>query len=89
MPSVQPQKQDIPIHGDDVERGLEDDPSSVTEALDTRLTHEPKDKEDHSAEQDDFEVTWDGDDDPANPMNWSNWRKISIIAMVSSVTFLT
>ncbi|KAK4495853.1 hypothetical protein PRZ48_013121 [Zasmidium cellare] len=41
------------------------------------------------AEQNEFEVTWDGDDHPSNPMNWSNPRKISIIAMLSSVTFLT
>ncbi|KAE8151006.1 major facilitator superfamily domain-containing protein [Aspergillus avenaceus] len=28
-------------------------------------------------------VDWDGDDDPANPMNWSKARKITIIALVS------
>lgn len=89
MPSVESQKQDTPTQGVDVERDLEHDHSSATESLNTHLTQQQEGKEGHAAEQDDFEVTWDGDNDPANPMNWSNWRKISIIAMVSSVTFLT
>lgn len=38
-----------------------------------------------------FEVWWDepADQDPANPMNWSNARKWTIIATVSFITFLT
>ncbi|KAJ5818723.1 hypothetical protein N7474_004314 [Penicillium riverlandense] len=38
-----------------------------------------------------FEVFWDDppDQDPANPMNWSNARKWTIVAIVSFITFLT
>lgn len=34
-------------------------------------------------------VSWDGPDDPANPINWSEKRKWSNIAVISSITFLT
>ncbi|KAK9381924.1 major facilitator superfamily domain-containing protein [Kockiozyma suomiensis] len=33
-------------------------------------------------------VTWDGPDDKTNPMNFSQIRKISVIATVSSLTFV-
>lgn len=38
-----------------------------------------------------LEVFWDepADQDPANPMSWTNARKWTIIAMVSFSTFLT
>lgn len=32
-------------------------------------------------------VTWEGPDDPANPMNWTTRRKWLIIAVVSSISF--
>lgn len=31
--------------------------------------------------------TWDGDDDPRNPRNWSTARKLSIICLVTFATF--
>lgn len=34
-------------------------------------------------------VTWDGPEDPANPMNWSKKKKVLNVATVSMVTFLT
>lgn len=60
-----------------------------TEHLNDARDEEAGGKDDVPTEQDEFEVTWDGNDDPTNPMNWSTWRKASIIAMVSFVTFLT
>jgi hypothetical protein len=35
------------------------------------------------------EVYWDGDDDPANPMNWSTKRKWAGLAVLSFITFIT
>ena len=34
-------------------------------------------------------VDWDGPDDPANPLNWSKKVKWSLIALLSSMTFIT
>ncbi|KAI4224359.1 MAG: hypothetical protein L6R40_008451 [Gallowayella cf. fulva] len=34
-------------------------------------------------------VDWDGPDDPEKPTNWSNRRKYAIVAVISSITFLT
>lgn len=34
-------------------------------------------------------VSWDGPNDPSNPMNWSSGRKWGAMAVVSGVTFLT
>ncbi|KAL8834013.1 MAG: hypothetical protein Q9176_007705 [Flavoplaca citrina] len=34
-------------------------------------------------------VDWDGPDDPEKPTNWANGRKYAIIAIISSITFLT
>ncbi|KIW92148.1 uncharacterized protein Z519_07132 [Cladophialophora bantiana CBS 173.52] len=37
----------------------------------------------------DLIVDWDGDDDPANPMNWPSRRKAINIALLSCLTFVT
>lgn len=37
----------------------------------------------------DFDVFWDGENDPENPMNWSAARRWLIVGMVSFITFLT
>lgn len=34
-------------------------------------------------------VDWDGPDDPQNPMNWTTKRKWGVIAVLSSITFVT
>ena len=33
-------------------------------------------------------VSWDGDDDPANPMNWTERKKWSQVTIVAVLTFL-
>ncbi|KAK5248957.1 hypothetical protein LTR40_011684, partial [Exophiala xenobiotica] len=38
---------------------------------------------------DDFVVDWDGDDDPANPLNWPSKLKGINIACLSCLTFVT
>ena len=35
------------------------------------------------------EVTWDGPDDPDNPLNWSTRRKVAILSLVSLIGFST
>ncbi|KAJ9271554.1 hypothetical protein DTO212C5_2346 [Paecilomyces variotii] len=54
----------------------------------------PKHKESPVSEhtkqlQDENTVWWDGDDDPANPMNWSEKKKWANIAVMAMITFLT
>ncbi|KAI9729165.1 MAG: hypothetical protein M1834_007072 [Cirrosporium novae-zelandiae] len=39
--------------------------------------------------KDSNEIDWDGPDDPANPRNWSTWRKVTTMAIVASISFLT
>jgi hypothetical protein len=34
-------------------------------------------------------VRWGGDDDPANPRNWSQFRKWSGVGIVSAISFIT
>jgi len=34
-------------------------------------------------------VWWNGDDDPANPRNWSQFRKWSGVGIVSAISFIT
>jgi hypothetical protein len=36
-----------------------------------------------------YTVDWDGDDDPQNPLNWSDSKKWSNMAVVSAITFIT
>lgn len=36
-----------------------------------------------------FEVDWDGPDDPQNPLNWPRSKKVAHIVMISSLTFVT
>ena len=41
----------------------------------------------HTSGEDGYIVDWDGPDDPQNPMNWTDTRKWTIIALVSALTF--
>ncbi|CAG9943078.1 unnamed protein product [Clonostachys rosea f. rosea IK726] len=34
-------------------------------------------------------VSWDGDNDPANPYNWKSWRKVVNCILISALSFLT
>lgn len=34
-------------------------------------------------------VWWDGPDDPENPYNWPQWRKVANCSLISGMTFLT
>jgi hypothetical protein len=34
-------------------------------------------------------ISWDGLNDPANPMNWSNWKKAGIICTIALLTLIT
>lgn len=38
---------------------------------------------------DPFIVGWDGDDDPANPLNWPDSKKWFNMSIVSAITFIT
>lgn len=41
------------------------------------------------SDQDPNIVTWDGPNDPANPMNWSEGWKWGIVAVIAAITFIT
>ncbi|KAL8768282.1 MAG: hypothetical protein Q9209_005421 [Squamulea sp. 1 TL-2023] len=47
------------------------------------------DDEKHAEPQHPNIVDWDGPDDPQQPTNWADGRKYIIIAIISSITFLT
>lgn len=40
-------------------------------------------------DQDSNIVTWDGPNDPANPMNWSEGLKWGNVAVIAAITFIT
>ncbi|PNS19650.1 hypothetical protein CAC42_7494 [Sphaceloma murrayae] len=42
-----------------------------------------------STAHDEYMVTWDGDDDAANPLNWSKGKKVVHIVLISALTFTT
>ena len=48
-----------------------------------------KEPEVQQSERDPNIVDWDGPEDPANPINWSEALKWGNVAVVSSITFLT
>ena len=35
-----------------------------------------------------FEIDWDGDDDPENPRNWPTWYKGIVVALISFSTWV-
>ncbi|KAL8687230.1 MAG: hypothetical protein Q9224_005212 [Gallowayella concinna] len=47
------------------------------------------DEEKQQAPPDPNIVDWDGPDDPEKPTNWGSGRKSAIVAIISSITFLT
>jgi hypothetical protein len=56
------------------------------------LSPSPKSKgrlaNDESVDDGRFNVSWDGDTDPTNPMNWTQLKRWSHIAYISLLTFL-
>lgn len=40
-------------------------------------------------EKDPNVIWWDNEDDPHNPLNWTEWRKWTTIAIISTTTFVT
>jgi hypothetical protein len=35
-----------------------------------------------------FEIDWDGDEDPENPRNWPVWYKSIVVALISFSTWV-
>jgi hypothetical protein len=65
--------------------------ASRTSSDETRQS--PEDVEKNGVETVDGEgdsniVWWDGDNDPANPMNWSTAKKWTNVGIVSAITFI-
>jgi hypothetical protein len=79
------------IGGADFDKDIEKEGASRDDS--TGTTPIPSihgDSKNETEERDDPNiVSWDGPDDPENPMNWASGRKWAAISMVSAVTFLT
>jgi hypothetical protein len=39
--------------------------------------------------QDPFLVTWDGEDDPTNAINFAKRKKVTVMVMIAAIAFLT
>ncbi|TVY42954.1 MFS transporter [Lachnellula subtilissima] len=50
--------------------------------------HSEKDNESGQKPLDPNIVDWDGPDDPANPMNWSKFKRIGHVALISTFTLI-
>lgn len=50
-------------------------------------TNDIKERDEQPA-QDPNIVWWDGEDDPANPLNWTPLKKWTNIMLISSITFI-
>jgi hypothetical protein len=53
------------------------------------LSKEAPDVEPQSISQSDDKGDWEGPHDPTNPLNWSTWRKVAIVGIVSAIGFST
>ncbi|KAI9700577.1 MAG: hypothetical protein M1820_006731 [Bogoriella megaspora] len=69
----------------DIEKGATAYSSETEEAANGTADHAKVDGE----PDDENIVWWDGDDDPANPMNWSTKRKWNNIFILSGITLVT
>lgn len=80
----------------DVEKGIQElnsDLEATTITLDT--DSEPTSRDGTAGEKGNAEskdpniVSWDGPDDPTNPMNWTMRKKWSNVAVLSILTIIT
>ncbi|EED23207.1 bicyclomycin resistance protein, putative [Talaromyces stipitatus ATCC 10500] len=67
-------------HGDDIELGFEPLQEQSSETIRHQSPNPLKDDNNHI-------VSWDGPDDPENPMNWPVWKKWIYTVALGSVTF--
>lgn len=65
----------------DIEKGSAQEALGVSTASDLRL--DPERAEDSNI------VSWEGDDDPQNPRNWTEKRKRMMVGIVSAISFIT
>lgn len=64
--------------------------SRASEDIEKEAGKEPEKEEEAATSDDEANVVWwDGDDDPANPYNWPEWRKWMNCGMISFLTFIT
>lgn len=82
-------------HGDEANIGRKED-VAPEKSLDGPINHHLKTSNTTTTVNDEgttseFDVWWNApeNEDPANPRNWSNSQKWTIIASLSLVTFLT
>lgn len=50
-------------------------------------TQEASSQSTPSKQHDEYLITFDGDDDPQDPLNWSRARKLAMVIVMSSATF--
>jgi len=62
-----------------------------TQKFDDKSVKEEREHEDslHEAIASTIAVDWEGENDPANPMNWSKTKRISQVVLVSAITMVT
>lgn len=87
-PKLSNTKSNYDIPGFDIEK----DGNKETKELSQRSSSVEDDEHDggHNFRTlDENIVWWDSDEDPENPMNWSNTRKWASIAIVSAITFFS
>lgn len=83
---------DRPTRSDtDLEKGVSEPNSDVDAAtiVPESGSGAPAGEKREAEDQDPNVVTWDGPDDPANPMNWTMRKKWSNIAVLSVLTIIT
>jgi hypothetical protein len=61
------------------------------QGFDDKSVKEEKDHEDslHEVTAGTIVVDWEGENDPANPMNWSKAKRISQVVLISAITMVT
>jgi hypothetical protein len=64
-------------------------PENSVQDVESLQSKEQKEHDEPETNPQDLEVWWDGEDDPANPLNWSSRKKWSNLALVSFITFIT